>query len=170
MKILITGSTGLALSLREVYSDHSVTVVSRSTGHDIANIDQWGLDFLHFDCVFNCAYHKFSQISVLEFFYTAWKNQSTKQIINIGSRSISHKRLDGELGYWSYRLHKQALQQAVDAMLLDSECDIKIINPGPVDTAMISHQHCAKFDPTVLAYKIKSIAADSTIKRVDLWV
>jgi hypothetical protein len=169
MKILITGSTGLAKNLSEAYHDHSVTLVSRSTGHDIAKVDQWGSEFLNFDCVMNCAYREFSQISVLEFFYKAWKNQSTKQIINIGSRSITHKRLDGELGYWPYRLHKQALQQAVDAMLLDCGCDIKIINPGPIDTAMISHQQCVKFDPAVLAQKIKTIAADPTIKRVDLW-
>lgn len=170
MKILITGTTGLANALGNAYIDHSVTLVSRSGRFDINDIDRWGIEFLDFDCVFNCAYDGFGQVSVLEFFYKHWKNDATKQIINIGSRCITFKRLDAGPGYWPYRQHKLALQQAVDAMLLDAVCDIKIINPGPIDTPMIAHHQCVKFAPAALAEKIKNIAADSSIKRVDLWL
>jgi NAD(P)-dependent dehydrogenase (short-subunit alcohol dehydrogenase family) len=170
MNILITGTRGLASALSNAYIDHSVTLVSRSGGYDIHDIQRWGLEFLDQDCVFNCAYDGFAQLAVLEFFHHHWKNLSHKQIINIGSRAITYRRLDGDLGYWPYRQHKQALQSAVDAMLLDACCDIKIINPGPVDTEMIAHQQCKKFDTTVLANKIKSIVSDPTIKRVDLWL
>ena len=169
MKILITGTTGLANALGDAYIDHSVTLVSRSGGFDINNIAQWGAEFLDCDCVFNCAYDGFGQVAVLEFFHKHWKNDPTKQIINIGSRSITFKRLDADLGYWPYRQHKLALQQAVDAMLLDALCDIKIVNPGPIDTPMIASHHCVKFDPFELAIKIKAIAADPALKRVDLW-
>jgi hypothetical protein len=170
MKILITGTKGLASALSNAYIDHSVTSVSRSNGFDINAIANWGTEFLDHDCVFNCAYDGFAQISVLEFFYTHWKHNSSKKIITIGSRSVTHKRLDAESGYWNYRLHKQALQQAHDAMLLDARCDMKIIHPGPIDTDMISHIDCVKFAPTALAETIKTIVANSTIKRVDLWL
>lgn len=170
MKILITGTKGLAYALGDAYIDHSVTLVSRSGGFNINDINQWGHKFLVYDCVFNCAYDKFGQVSVLEFFYQHWKNDPAKQIINIGSRCITYKRLDPDLGYWPYRQHKQSLQQAVDAMLLDALCDIKIINPGPIDTPMISAHQCVKFNTNELASKIKTIVADPAIKRVDLWL
>lgn len=170
MKILITGTTGLAKALGDAYAEHSVTLVSKSGGYDINNVKQWGHEFLDNDCVINCAYEGFGQLSVLEFFYKHWKTDPLKQIINIGSRSIVYKRLDAGSGYWSYRQHKQTLQQAVDAMQLDALCNIKIINPGPIDTPMIAHHQCVKFETHALAAKIKDIAADPSIKRVDLWL
>jgi hypothetical protein len=170
MKILITGNQGLARSLSNAYSEHQVSMLSRSDGFDINHVDQWGLEFLDQDCVINCAYDRFAQIKVLEFFFKHWGNDSSKKIISIGSRSIVYKRLDSDEGYWDYRLHKQALQQAHDSMLLTARCDLKIINPGPIDTRMIAHQQCVKFHPDALALKIKSIVEDPTIKRIDLWL
>jgi hypothetical protein len=170
MNILITGTQGLARSLSNAYIDHSVTMVSFSGGYDINNIDQWGSDFLASDCIINCAYDKFAQVKVLEFFFKHWENDPSKKIISIGSRVITHKRLDNNLGYWDYRLHKQTLQQAHDAMLLTAKCDLKIINPGPIDTAMVAHQQCVKYNPDELAIKIKNLIQDPTIKRVDLWL
>jgi hypothetical protein len=58
MKILITGTTGLANALGKIYVDHDVTLVSRAGGFDINGIDQWGTQFLNHDCVFNCEYIK----------------------------------------------------------------------------------------------------------------
>ena len=170
MKILITGTRGLASALGDAYIDHSVTLVSRSGGYDINNIKLWGTEFLNYDCVFNCAYDGFAQVSVLEFFYQHWKDDVGKKIITIGSRSITHKRLETEAGYWPYRLHKQTLQQAHDAMLLTSKCDMKIIHPGPIDTAMIQHIQCKKLNPVDLASTIQNIVSSPAIKRVDLWL
>jgi short-subunit dehydrogenase len=169
MKILITGTRGLAYELSKAYANHEVMLVGRSNGFDINDIDHWGHEFVDYDCVFNCAYDGFAQVNVLEFFYNQWKQHVNKQIVSIGSRVISFKRSESELGYWAYRLHKQALQQAHDSMLLDAKCDMKIINPGPVDTDMIRHLNCVKLDTAVLANTIKNIAADTTVKRVDLW-
>lgn len=171
MKILITGSKGLASALASVHAaDHSVTMVSRSLGFDINHVDQWGQNFLNYDCVFNCAYDGFGQLHILDFFYKHWCKLSDKKIVNIGSRCITYPRLDADTDYWPYRQHKLSLQHTVDAMTACAKCDIKIINPGPVDTDMVAHQQCDKFDPVVLAEKIKSIAQDPTIKRVDLWL
>jgi short-subunit dehydrogenase len=170
MKILITGTKGLARALANAYIDHEVTLVSRSSGFDIAEIAHWGQEFLEHDCVFNNAYDGFLQVGVLEFFYSHWKNNYDKKIITIGSRAITHKRTDVESGYWPYRLHKQALQQAHDAMLLDAKCNMKIINPGPIDTDMIKHIDTVKIDTGDLADKIKNIVSDPTLKRIDLWL
>ena len=170
MNILITGTKGLAHALGNAYIDHEVTSVSRSGGYDINNIDIWGSEFLDRVCIINCAYDKFAQVKVLEFFFKHWGNNPAKKIINIGSRAIIYRRLDNDSGYWDYRLHKQALQQAHDAMLLTAKCDLKIINPGPIDTPMIAHHQCLKYNPDELAVKIKTVIEDPTIKRLDLWL
>jgi len=170
MKILITGIQGLAQALGNVYIDHDVALVSRSSGFDMVDIGYWGQEFLEYDCVFNNAYDGLAQIGVLEFFYNHWKNNSNKKIITIGSRAITHKRIEAESGYWAYRLHKQALQLAHDAMLLDAKCDMKIINPGPIDTDMLKHIDTVKLSPNDLACKIKNIVSDPSLKRVDLWL
>ena len=50
MKILITGTNGLACKLGEAYADHSVSLVSRSNGFDINEINHWcpgGLGVAH---------------------------------------------------------------------------------------------------------------------------
>ena len=170
MKILITGTDGLGKAIADVYHDHQTTCVSRQTGHDINCIEQWGSEFIDYDIVFNNAYDKFAQINVLEFFYQQWYENSYKKIITIGSRAITYKRTEAESGYWAYRLHKQTLQQAHDAMLLDAKCDMKIINPGPINTDMIKHLNTVKLDPDDLAHKIKNIVRDPSLKRVDLWL
>lgn len=170
MKILITGTKGLAHSLGNAYVDHNVTLVSRSHGYDINNITQWGTEFLDYDCVFNCAYDGFAQVGVLEYFFDHWREDSSKKIISIGSRVILYRRTGPEVGYWNYRLHKQALQQAHDAMLLDAKCDMKLINPGPIDTDMLQGIQCSKYNPDALATVIKGIVILPDIKRVDLWV
>ena len=168
MKILITGQRGLAYTLKNVYApDHSVCMVSKSNGFDINQVDVWGSKFLDHDRVFNCAYDGFGQIKVLEFFYQHWQHDHTKSIITIGSRAITLPRTEGEQGYWSYRLHKQALQQAHDAMLCGAKCDMKIINPGPIDTDMMRHVDCVKFDAGSLANKIQQIVSDSSVKTAE---
>lgn len=170
MKILITGTRGLANALGDVHIDHDVTLVSRSSGYDINDINRWGLEFLDRDCVYNCAYDAFAQIKVLEFFYHHWKDDISKKIITIGSCIITYKRTDSETGYWAYRLHKQTLQQAHDAMLLTARCDMKIINPGPINTDMISHLSVPKLSPEELAQRIIQWAADPYVKRIDCWI
>jgi len=171
MKILITGTQGLAKELGAILGDtNQVVLVSRSNGFDINNISQWGSNFLDYDSVFNCAYSGYAQVSVLEFFYNAWKHNASKQIVTVGSRVITFKRSEGEQGYWAYRTHKQTLQHAHDSMLLDAKCDMKIINPGPINTTMIQHISCAKMDAGALALQIQDIANNPILKRVDLWL
>lgn len=170
MKILITGQTGLAKALSVAHQTDLVTCVSRSSGHDISLIKSWGSAFLEYDLVYNCAYDNMHQLTVLEFFYQHWRHNESKTIVNIGSRVTCYPRSENKKDYWPYRIHKKILQEAYENMLPEAKCDIKLINPGPIDTAMIAHLSIPKFEPFNLASRIKTLVEDPTIKRVDLWV
>lgn len=171
MNILITGQRGLAADLALIYQDHDVTLVSKSTGHCIGNIETWGQDFLDHDMVINCAYSEFDQIKVLEYFFTAWKNHSHKHLITIGSNAADYPEARPDLmgQYWTYRLHKQSLLSAWKQTCFQA-IDSKIINPGPIDTDMIRERKVPKMSPKELAKRIRSIIDDPWIRRVDLWL
>ena len=169
MKILITGTKGLAQELAFVYSNHDVTTVSQSTGHDILKIDEWGVDFLDYDLVFNCAYCGIGQQLVLEYFHHHWQFNPTKSIITIGSKIITQPRSDGTNAYWPYRIHKQTLQSMHNSMWPTAQCDLKIINPGAFDSEMVAHLDVLKLSLYELAIRIKKYVEDPVIKRVDLW-
>jgi hypothetical protein len=172
MKILITGTKGLAQELAVVYTGHDVVSVSMSTGHDIHKINEWGVEFLEYDLVFNCAYSGLGQQLVLDYFYHHWQSISTKSIITIGSKVITQPRVDvaTDNHYWPYRIHKQTLQTMHDTMWPTAQCDLKIINPGTFDSAMVAHLDVAKLSLYELAIRIKKYAQDPVIKRVDLWL
>lgn len=170
MKVLITGTKGLAQELAFVYSECDVTAVSRSTGHDILKIDQWGVDFLDYDQVFNCAYSGIGQQLVLEYFHHHWQYNPTKSIITIGSKVITQPRADGTNTHWPYRIHKQTLQNIHNSMWPTAKCDLKIINPGAFDSAMVAHLDVPKLNLSSLAMRIKQYAEDPVIKQVDLWL
>lgn len=172
MKILITGSKGLAQELAFVYADHDVTNISQSTGHNILQVDHWVTEFLDYDLVFNCAYSGIGQQLVLEQFYQYWKFDPTKSIVTIGSKIVTQPRADLALAneYWPYRTHKQTLQSMHDTMWPNARCDLKIINPGAFDSDMIAHLDIQKLSLYELASRIKKYADDPVIKRVDLWL
>ena len=170
MKILITGTKGLAQELAFVYADHDVVTVSQSTSHDILKINEWGVVFLEYDLVFNCAYSGIGQQLVLEYFYHHWKSNTTKSIVTIGSKVITQPRADGSAGYWPYRIHKQTLQSMHDSMWPTAHCDLKIINPGAFDSVMVAHLDVPKINLYELAIRIKKHVEDPVTKRVDLWL
>lgn len=172
MKILITGLRGLAAGIANNLKGHEIVAVSRSTGHDINQIRNWGNGFLDCDMIINCAYDGFGQVSVLEFFYDYWKNNPSRSIINIGSRATLYPRAETEKNsqYWSYQLHKQTLENAWKQMLCCA-CDLKLINPGPIDTHMMHHiTGIKKFNINDLGARIATVAFDPAIKRIDLWL
>lgn len=171
-KILITGQTGLAKELALAYSNDLVTCVSRTTGHDINRVSEWGVDFLEYDCVVNCAYDKLGQQYVLDYFYNQWHRIASKQIITIGSKIITQPRIDiaQDRNYWAYRTHKQTLQTMFDSMITNARCDMKIINPGAIDTPMIASHQVPKLSADYVAARIVDFASDPFNKRLDLWL
>lgn len=170
MKIVITGTKGLAVSLQQEFATHQVCLVGRSNDHDVNRVQSWGDQFLDHDILINCAYDAWAQIQVLEFFHSHWKHDATKCIVSVGSRVVNHSGLDGKTGYWPYRMHKQALQLAHDAMQCDSLCRMLLVNPGPIDTDMVRHHAVPKMMPAMLAHKIKEAILDPTVRRLDVWI
>ena len=173
MNILITGTTGLAQALKqELAKDNTVTCVSRSTGHDIKDVLTWAPNFYHYDVCINSAYDQWAQVGVLEQFYYAWQTDASKQIVNIGSSIVDYTRIEREkeYEYMAYKIHKQALQAAFYKLVKLAQCDIKLINPGAIDTAMIQHLDFAdKMTPTFAAEKIVAVMKEPSFKKVDLW-
>jgi short-subunit dehydrogenase len=174
MNIVITGSRGLAKELHnQLCQEHTVICVDRSTGHDIINVEAWAKEFYHYDVCINSAYSKWSQVDVLEQFYCMWKDFPKRQIVNIGSSVSDYSRVETpkEHEYMEYRLHKQALQSAFSKLVKQTQCDIKLINPGAINTDMIKHLNIDnKMSVTVAAKQIIKIMQDTMIKRVDLWL
>lgn len=170
--ILITGTQGLAQSLAQVYKDHAVTLVSKSTGHNIHQVSSWGSSFLHYDTLINCAYDGFGQIAVLEYFFQAWKSNPNKVIVNIGSKAADSSRseIDQQNHYWSYRLHKQALTQAHQTMSLRCQCTLKLVNPGAFESAMTQHLTHPKMPSITVAQHVRQCIEDPLMKRMDLWL
>jgi hypothetical protein len=174
MNILITGTTGLAQALAQNLDlTHAVTQVSRRTGHSIQDVKSWGPNFYHYDVCINCAYDQWFQVDVLEQFYYAWCNDPTKQIINIGGSMVDYGRIEKEkeYEYLAYRVHKQALQSVFFKLVRLSQCDIKLISPGAIDTKMIEHLNFqGKMSADFVAKKIIGIMQDPCLKKVDLWL
>jgi dTDP-4-dehydrorhamnose reductase len=70
MNILITGTSGLAQALaNQLGQAHTVTQISRATGHNIHDVESWGPSFYHYDVCVNCAYDQWAQVTVLEQFF-----------------------------------------------------------------------------------------------------
>lgn len=173
MNILLTGNTGLAAAIIQHLSNDQYTIssCSKSSGHDIQNIDSWGHKYINYDTVINCACEEWGQLQVLEFFYAHWRLDNTKIIINVGSIVTDYTRTEKELDfeYSKYRLQKQALQLAFQKMSRRALCDIKLINPGPIDTAMVNHLKCNKLSTDSVAKHVCRMLTQSDIKRLDLW-
>jgi hypothetical protein len=171
-KILITGNSGLAGSLEKLLgSTNTVTCLSRKQGYDIKDIAHWFNRFDDHDIMINNAYQDWCQVEVLEHVWNKWANDAARMIVNIGSTASDYRRTETEKDaqYWPYRLHKQSLQACFQKIVRLGTCDVKLINPGPIDTKMISHLDCAKMSPDWLAEKIIWIMQNPEIKRVDLW-
>jgi NAD(P)-dependent dehydrogenase (short-subunit alcohol dehydrogenase family) len=171
MKILITGERGLAAALVNTWHRHHV-VSTNQQNYNIQDVKVWASDFANFDICINCAYDSWHQITVLEQFYSLWQNDSKKIIVNIGSNSASYSRteLDKEHEYSPYRLHKQALELCFNKLVKNAKCNIKLINPGPIDTDMVSHLQCIKMSPAHIADRIAWLIDQPDIKRLDLWL
>ena len=171
-KILITGDKGLAGSLNALLaSTNTVTCVSRSHGYDIKDIAGWFDRFSDYDIMINNAYQDWCQIRVLEHAWQLWFDRADRMIVNIGSMTSDYVRVEAhkDSQYWPYRLHKQSLQACFQKIVCMGACDVKLINPGPIDTKMIGHLNCVKMPPDWLAQKIVWVMQQPEIKRVDLW-
>jgi hypothetical protein len=171
MKILITGKTGIAGALAEEFCNYEVYTASRSNGYDIANWQEWAWQFDGVDVFINCAYNEWHQIGLLEHFASIWKDNPSKTIINIGSKVTDYSRSERnkDREYFAYRVHKQSLQTVSQTLSDNCKCRILLINPGPVDTPMISFLEVDKMSVNRFAKITKTIVEIPEIRRVDVW-
>jgi len=171
MKILITGKRGLSAALINTLTQHHIHSTDQQN-YNIQQVKDWAAEFVDFDVCINCAYDSWHQVSVLEEFNAMWKDDSSKTIVNIGSivSSYSRTEVDKEHEYSPYRLHKQALELCFNKLVRVSKCNIKLVNPGPIDTSMISHLTCTKMSAAHVAERISWLINQPDIKRLDLWL
>lgn len=171
MKILITGTRGLATALVAFLDQHEVTCVSRSTGYDIGQVIDWAEEFQDFDMVVNCAFSGLGQVEVLKKFSHMWQSNTAKSIINIGSTVTSYpfSTLDMDHTYSDYRLLKIALQHAFEKIVRTHDCHVQLINPGLFPSDMTVNNNNKKMPIDQVAKNIHAVMFNKQIKRVDLW-
>lgn len=140
MKIAITGHTsGIGKSIADLYGSENVLGFSRSNGYDINSeeiIDKIIAESSSCDTFINNAFHSTSQSILLDRFFDTWKEDSSKTIVNIISRS--------RYGFGkaeSYAKSKTELYLlACEKMFTPGrQCRIININPGYVNTNAVDH-------------------------------
>jgi hypothetical protein len=141
MKVAITGHTsGLGLSLGNLFSD--VVGMSRSNGFNIHNTQEI-IDYSkHCDVFINNAYDGYGQLDLLYDLYSAWKDDSSKTIVTIGS--MASNAAEWRLKPCKYSTVKKALDVATYQLVNSHyrKCKLMIFKPGylgdngiPYDTA-----------------------------------
>jgi hypothetical protein len=55
--------------------------------------------------------------------------------------------------------------------MVNSACDVKLINPGPIDTDLIRNiENIKKMSVTEAADRMTKYILDPVVRRVDLWL
>ena len=91
MRVAITGSTGLAKTIIDTleatpYNGKQIEVMSERMENITVNGSTWW-GWEQYDVLINFAYDDFEQTKILELAHNAWKDDSSKYIINFSSRA-----------------------------------------------------------------------------------
>jgi hypothetical protein len=142
--ILITGQTGLAKALAHVYSAHNVTCVSKSSGHNINCVKEWGINFVDYDSVFNCAYDETGQQLVLEYF----KNFTDKNLDALGDMFSDNVKLTD----WNVQANgrQQVLQENKSIFDTTGQINILVSNMAQNDNVVFSEIQVVIDDTTFI--------------------
>ena len=140
MKIAITGhSKGIGKACYDILEkDNEVYGFSRSNGYDITeNFNAIVHAVKNCDVFINNAWHNYIQIDLLNAIFNKWKDNENKTIVNISSLS-KYPGLSGN--QTGYSATKAALSHQAFLLMFktDRKCRMININPGFVDTDMIS--------------------------------
>lgn len=129
MKVAITGHTrGLGKHLSECFSNY--IGMSRSNGFDINNTNKI-LEYSKECNVFiNNAYDGYAQLDLLYELYNAWKDDSSKTIVTVGS--MASNAAEWRLKPCKYSTVKKALDIATYQLVNSHhrKCKIMIFKPG----------------------------------------
>jgi len=145
MKAVITGSSGLAKIIGDTIASTpyigTVHLVSHVRVEDILDCDWvWKEN----DVFINCAHVGFTQTELLMEAYNAWKNDSSKTIVNISSRASQPNISKGYL----YAAQKASLNHLSNNLVYnsDKQCRVTTMNLGLLnhsDLPSISHNEVA---------------------------
>ena len=156
MKVIITGSTGLAKNLKSVIEatpyigdSHSVNTVRVE---DTINWD-------YYDVFINCAHVDFEQVELLQECFEAFKTHKEKTIVNISSRAHQPNISKG----YKYAAQKAALNHLSNNLVynnVEKQCRIMTINLG-----LLNHPTLPSLDYNeVSGYILRYLTWDSHLE------
>lgn len=131
MKVAITGSSGLAKNIKDTlestpYKGETINVSTPRISDILMNDVRWfGFDYdnpNHVDVLINFAHNDFDQTKILEIAHRAWKNDSTKYIINFSSRASQPNISKGHL----YASQKSSLNHLSNNLTYNSDKSYKL--------------------------------------------
>ena len=137
MKVAITGSSGLAKNIKDTleaspYQGNSIEVFPSRIEDIIVNDLNYD-NPNHIDVLINFAHRDFDQTKILEITHRAWKNDSTKQIINFSSRASQPNISKGHL----YGSQKSSLNHLSNNLTYNSDKRYKLTT---LNLGLLNHQ------------------------------
>lgn len=151
LKIAITGhSKGIGKSIFDLLNkEHNCIGFSRSNGYDISIDAERIIDSAkECDVFINNAYKDLNQVVLFDKLFELWKDDNTKQIINIGSKSKYYPFNDEQpqlrkdkRSSKAYNDNKKSITHSIYSkqMYLIKKCKIITIHPGYTKTDFIKH-------------------------------
>lgn len=173
-KIAITGHTsGIGKACADMFSGHEIFGYSRSNGWNLNEPYKIIQDIQRQDCTvfINNAYHETYQSLLLRQMHGHWKN-TNYTIINIGSYITDYPRLEKELDNepWEYRDNKLHLLETFRTIAqANTQCNVHMISPGPVDTPMIKHIDTPKMHACKVASLVNLMLEKPYLKEATIY-
>ena len=137
MKVAITGSSGLAKNIKDTleatpYRGDTIEVSTPRIEDILMNDTRWW-GFEQVDVLINFAHQDFDQTKILEITHRAWKNDSTKQIINFSSRASQPNISKGHM----YASQKSSLNHLSNNLTYNSDRKYKCTT---LNLGLLNHQ------------------------------
>jgi NAD(P)-dependent dehydrogenase (short-subunit alcohol dehydrogenase family) len=156
MKVIITGSTGLAKNLKSVIEATPYIgdshIVNTVRVEDTINWD-------YYDVFINCAHVDFEQVELLQECFEAFKTHKEKTIVNISSRAHQPNISKG----YKYAAQKAALNHLSNNLVynnVEKQCRIMTINLG-----LLNHPTLPSLDYNeVSGYILRYLTWDSHLE------
>jgi len=151
MKIIITGTTGLAKAIAGALALEHKVKTTRIEDITMNGINFWGFDYdnpNHADILINHAHKDFDQTNILDIAYQTWRKDSKKYIINISSRAHQPNISKGYL----YAAQKASLNHLTNNLTYnsDKQCRISTINLG-----LLNHEDLPSLKYEEVAHIVK---------------
>lgn len=168
MKVVITGHTkGIGKCLYEKFTrqGHEVVGYSRSTGHDIEQLDirqQIVRESADANLFINNAYSPTGQTILLENFINAWAD-TDKKIVNLSSK-LSFFPLGKEQDLDEYIIQKQLQNKLIQDRMFVGTPQLLNVIIGLVDTEMSSRFNSTKISPEKIAILIYDLCTQHEIQ------